>query len=208
MIYYMRNNVDNLIWLKYNNNTFYYVKNLQNDIIGILDSTYNLIVNYKYDSLENILSITDSDGNDIIDSNHIGIINSFRYRSYYYDTETNLYYLNSRYCSTVLRRFLNTDTVLGANQDIMAYNLYNYCGNNPISKIDMYGQSSAYYLAIQKELVKMVNRVYKKSTMQNFEYFDMPENPKIEYVLLYQAKSRKKTQKIIKRIRRKIKEKR
>ena len=112
MIYYMRNSVDNLIGLKYNNNIFYYVKNLQNDIIGILDSTYNLIVNYKYDSWGNILSITDSDGNDIIDSNHIGIINPFRYRSYYYDSETNLYYLNSRYYSPVLKRFLNADVIL------------------------------------------------------------------------------------------------
>ena len=116
--------------------------------------------------------------------------------------------MNSRYYSPTLRRLLNLDNVAGSNQDIMAYNTHACCSNNPISKIDMDGQSSAYYLAIQKELVKMVNRVYKKSTMQNFEYFDMPENPKIEYVLLYQAKSRKKTQKIIKRIRRKIKEKR
>lgn len=50
MIYYMRNSIDKLVGFKYNDLTYYYVKNLQNDIIGILDSNYNLIVNYRYDS--------------------------------------------------------------------------------------------------------------------------------------------------------------
>ena len=139
MIYYIRNEVDNLIGFKYNNKLYYCSKNLQNDIIGILDSNYNLIVNYKYDSWGNIISITDSNGTPIMDSNHIGIINPFRYRSYYYDTETNLYYLNSRYYSPVLKRFFNVDCILGANQDIMSFNLYTYCGNNPIINIDMAG---------------------------------------------------------------------
>lgn len=69
-----------------------------------------------------VLSITDINGNDINDDNHVGNINPFRYRSYYYDIETKLYYLNSRYYSPVLKRFLNSDNVAGANQDIMAYN--------------------------------------------------------------------------------------
>ena len=140
VIYYIRNGIDNLIGFKYNNNIYYYVKNLQNDIIGILNSNYDLIVKYRYDGWGNILSITDSDGNNITDTNHIGIINPFRYRSYYYDTETNLYYLNSRYYSPMLKRFLNADGILGANRDMMAYNLYIYCSNNPIMGIDSNGQ--------------------------------------------------------------------
>ena len=139
MIYYIRDSSNNLIGFKYNNDIYYYIKNLQNDIIGILDSNYNLIVNYRYDSWGNILSITDINGNDINDDNHVGNINPFRYRSYYYDTETNLYYLNSRYYSPVLKRFLNSDNVAGANQDIMAYNTYAYCNNNPIVRVDSHG---------------------------------------------------------------------
>ncbi len=140
VIYYMRNDIDDLIGFRYNNNTYYYVKNLQNDVIGILDSNYSLIVNYNYDSWGNILSITDRDGDNITDNNHIGFINPFRYRSYYYDTETNLYYLNSRYYSPLLKRFLNVDKILGANRDMMSYNLYAYCSNNPVNYSDVSGQ--------------------------------------------------------------------
>lgn len=172
VIYYIRNEVDDLIGIKYNNNIFYYVKNLQNDIIGILDSTYNLIVNYKYDSWGNILSITDSYGNDIIDSNHIGIINPFRYRSYYYDAETNLYYLNSRYYSPVLKRFLNTDRLLGANRDMMSYNLYAYCSNNPIINIDIIGSLS---LNIASGMMKFALSVIKAK--ENFEKKSCVYNP-------------------------------
>lgn len=131
--------MDKLVGFKYGASTYYYVKNLQNDIIGILDSNFNLIVNYQYDSWGNILSITDNVGNVIVDTSHIGIINPYRYRSYYYDKETNLYYLNNRYYSLLLKRFLNADNIIGANQDVMSYNLYAYCGNNPIMYLDSEG---------------------------------------------------------------------
>lgn len=139
VIYYIRNSVEDLLGIKYNNNIYYYVKNIQKDIIGILDSNCNLIVKYRYDSWGNILSIKDSNGNDITDSNHIGIINPFRYRSYYYDNETNLYYLNSRYYSTTFGRFLNADGIMASNQDIMSLNLYAYCSNDYINNIDKNG---------------------------------------------------------------------
>ena len=126
MIYYIRNEVDNLIGFKYNNNIYYYIKNIQEDIIGIIDSNNNIIARYTYDTWGNILSITDSYNNSITDTDHIGCINPYRYRSYYYDTETNLYYLNSRYYNPVWGRFINADGIVGANQDILSYNLYAY----------------------------------------------------------------------------------
>ena len=141
VIYYIRNNLDSLIGFKYNNDIYYYIKNLQNDIIGILDSNYNLVVKYRYDSWGKILAITDVNDNNITDQNHIGHINPFRYRSYYYDNETNLYYLNNRYYSPILRRFLNSDNIIGSNENIMSYNLYSYCNNNPISQFDFNGTS-------------------------------------------------------------------
>ena len=92
VLYYMHDTFGDLVAFKYNNNTYYYQKNLQGDIIGILDSNMNLIVQYEYDSYGNILSIKDAIGNDISSqSNNIVNINSFRYRSYYYDKETGLY---------------------------------------------------------------------------------------------------------------------
>jgi len=94
VIYYIRDEEGSLIGLKYNNEIYYYIKNMQEDIIGITDSNNNLLCSYLYDSWGNIISIKDNNGNIIRDTSHIGIINPYRYRSYYYDNETKLYYLN------------------------------------------------------------------------------------------------------------------
>ncbi len=74
----------------------------------------------------------------------IAVKNPFRYRSYYYDFETNLYYLNSRYYDPELRRFINADdiSVLSEGKDFFnGLNLYAYCGNNPINNTDESGES-------------------------------------------------------------------
>ncbi len=89
MIYYIYNDVEDIIGFQYNRDIYYYIKNIQKDIIGILDSNYNVVATYTYDSWGTILSITDSNGLDISnDVSHIANINPFRYRGYYYDIET------------------------------------------------------------------------------------------------------------------------
>ncbi len=138
-IYYLYD-LTGLVGLKYNDNTYYYIKNIQGDIIGILDQDYNEIVTYEYDSWGKLLSIKDNQGNEITEETNIGIINPFRYREYYYDTETGLYYLNSRYYNPTWGRFLNADLLLGANKDIICYNLYAYVSNNPINNTDSNGK--------------------------------------------------------------------
>lgn len=52
--------------------------------------------------------------------NSIDDLIGFKYNEniYYYDSETNLYYLNNRYYRPMLKRFLNADNIFGANQDI------------------------------------------------------------------------------------------
>lgn len=141
MIYYIRS-ASELIGLKYNDNIYYYIKNNQNDIIGIADSNYNIIANYKYDSFGNIISITDDEGSIITDNNHIAIINPFRYRSYYYDRETNLYYLNSRYYNPEWGRFVNADNYVVNGSGLIGMNMFAYCGNNSIKNIDVNGNFS------------------------------------------------------------------
>ena len=129
MLYYIYDS-NELIGLKYNNQTYFYKKNLQGDIIGLYNSDFEQIVTYTYDAWGKVLSVTDNFGNEITDSNHIGLINPFRYRSYYYDEETKLYYLNSRYYNPEWGRFVNVDKLL--ENAFKGYNLYLYCRNNPI----------------------------------------------------------------------------
>ena len=141
ILYFMRDNTNDLIGFKYNDNIYYYIKNAQNDIIGILDSNYNIVAKYKYNSWGVNIKITDGIGNDVQNNlNHIANINPFRYRSYYYDSETKLYYLNSRYYNPLWGRFLNSDGTIGANNDIIGYNLYAYCSNKPIIFTDDTGE--------------------------------------------------------------------
>ena len=174
MIYYIRD-ISGLTGFKYNDNIYYYVKNLQNDIIGILDSNYQEIVKYKYDSWGNILSILDNNGNDISNNpTHIANINPYRYRSYYYDKETDLYYLNSRYYNPKWGRFLNADGIIGANEDIISNNLYSYCSNDIINNIDTNGLFLGKAVAVLfvaycaiKTVVTVASNIYLNSTKKN-----------------------------------------
>ena len=140
VIYYIRDSLSNLVGFVYNNVTYYYKKNYQGDIIGIYNSNYELIVKYTYDSYGKLLSITDGSDNLITNISHIGYINPFRYRGYYYDNETKLYYLNSRYYNPLWGRFINADTYISTNTGHLGYNMFIYCNNNPIVNIDKNGK--------------------------------------------------------------------
>jgi len=100
------------------------LKNLQSDIIGILNNNLELVITYEYDEWGSIINITDANSKPITQENHIAHINPFRYRSYYYDQETKLYYLNNRYYNPKWKRFINADGIIGANKDHVGYNLY------------------------------------------------------------------------------------
>jgi len=134
--------INGISGLKYNNMIYYYLKNVQGDIIGIINSNNEVIVKYEYDSFGNILSIKDSNGQIITDTSNIGIINPFRYRGYYFDKETGLYYLNARYYNPNWGRFLNADEYIN-DENINSQNMFLYTGNNYITKIDETGQSDA-----------------------------------------------------------------
>lgn len=124
------------IYFTYNNATYYYERNLQGDIVGILDANGNTVVEYAYNIWGDLVSITCS----LADT--IGTINPLRYRGYYYDTETNLYYLQSRYYSPDVLRFISQDDVKLSNTQgqPLGSNLYTYCLNNPVMNVDSTGK--------------------------------------------------------------------
>ena len=112
---------------------YYYIYNLQGDVIGILDSDGNVVVSYSYNAWGEIESVSGT----LADT--IGQKNPLRYRGYYYDGETGFYYLRSRYYDSEVGRFLNADGYVSTGQDILGTNMYAYCGNNPVSREDSTG---------------------------------------------------------------------
>ena len=138
--YYQYDEQGNIIGMQYNGTQYYYIKNLQGDIIGILDNELNQVVKYDYDSWGKVIAITDATGTEITDQSHIGNINPYRYRSYRYDSETGLYYLQSRYYNPEWGRFINGDNYGGKVGNLLSHNIYIYCLNNPINMSDQTGQ--------------------------------------------------------------------
>jgi RHS repeat-associated protein len=139
--YYNYDENGQVIGLNYNGTQYYYIKNAQNDIIGILNSSLSQVVSYTYDSWGNLISIKDANGNSITSSTNIGIINPYRYRSYRYDTEIKLYYLQSRYYNPEWGRFINADGILESGHQFFGNNLYAYCDNNSINGSDPTGKN-------------------------------------------------------------------
>jgi len=122
--------------IKYNNATYFYRKDAQGNISAILDSNGNIVVEYKYDSWGNH-AVLDANGADIASATHIGNLNPFRYRGYYYDAETGLYFLKTRYYDPEVGRFITIDDISYIDPEtINGLNLYAYCGNNPVMGYD------------------------------------------------------------------------
>ncbi|MBR0159349.1 MAG: RHS repeat protein, partial [Clostridia bacterium] len=115
---------------------YYYIKNLQGDVTQIRDENNNLIASYVYDAWGKVLTVTENN------TSAIGAKNPIRYRGYYYDAESDLYYLNARYYDPQIRRFISSDSVdyLGYNGNYCGWNMYSYCGNNPIIRADYNGK--------------------------------------------------------------------
>ncbi len=118
------------------NKFYYYIYNLQGDVIALADaSTGKLVATYTYDAWGKVLSVNDTT------ANSVGTQNPFRYRGYYYDTETSLYYLQTRYYDPEVGRFINADAF--ASTDIsgaLSANMFAYCENNPVMRHDPNGE--------------------------------------------------------------------
>ena len=124
----------------YNGGTYYYVFNGQGDVIGITDGTGNMLARYTYDAWGKPLTITDGAGTDVSgNAAHIANVNPFRYRGYYYDKESGLYYLQSRYYDPVVGRFINADSSIHSSS-LVGMNVFAYCGNSPINYVDPTGE--------------------------------------------------------------------
>ncbi len=118
--------------MQINGTTYYYVTNLQGDVMGLVDTSGNSVASYTYDPYGKVLTAT----GELADKNPL------RYRGYYYDSESGLYYLQSRYYDPVTRRFINADSYAGTGQGLIGHNMFSYCLNNPINCSDDSGNWS------------------------------------------------------------------
>jgi len=108
--------------MKYDGAVYYYVTNLQGDVMYIMDANQNGVASYDYDPYGKVISA-------------MGIlsdVNPLRYRGYVYDQETGFYYLQSRYYDPAVGRFINADSYASTGQGIIGYNMFAYCGNSPV----------------------------------------------------------------------------
>lgn len=125
-----------------NGSTYYFVKNVQGDVIGIVNYLGNVMAKYTYDAWGKPISVYNVSGL-ITSETHIAHLNPFRYRGYMYDQETGFYYLNTRYYDPVVGRFLNADDpslVTATPNALTDKNLYAYCDNNPVMRSDDGGE--------------------------------------------------------------------
>ena len=131
---------------------YYYVLNAQGDVIALLNANGALVASYNYGAWGNY-SVHDKDGKKNTSTSFIGHINPLRYRGYYYDRETRLYYLQSRYYDFSNCRFINADAYATTNAgSFLSCNMFAYCGNNPVNRAD---QSGTFW----KEIGSFFNKV-------------------------------------------------
>ena len=138
---------DTLMWLygadgdylgfTLNGAEYYYVKNMQGDIVAIADENRNIVVVYTYNDYGKLESTSGTL------AGTVGALNPIRYRGYYYDDETGFYYTDTRYYDPQTARFINADDeslIIATPMSLTDKNLYAYCDNNPISRADRGGK--------------------------------------------------------------------
>ena len=127
------------VMYSYNGSTsaaYFYRRNLQGDVTTIYNSSGSKVGEYAYDAWGNC-TILSGASNDLVSNNPI------RYRGYYLDSETGLYYLNARYYNPQWRRFISPDSTDYLDpESVNGLNLYAYCYNDPVNYADPSGHSA------------------------------------------------------------------
>lgn len=123
---------DNLYgFIKDNTEKYLYIRDQLQNIIGITDINGKIVVKYSYDAWGAIKSIIDTS------SSGIGKLNPFRFKGYYYDNESSMYYCKTRYYVPQWGRWLSPDSIEYLNpESINKLNLYTYANNNPVIYYD------------------------------------------------------------------------
>ena len=151
--------------MSYNRGCCYLALNRQGDVIALLDSSGNTVVEYTYDPWGKVLSVTGTL------AGTLGQANPIRYRGYYYDSETGFYYVSSRYYDPEIGRWINADSQLNTSLGILGCNMFAYCLNNPVNKVDYDGNKPGDLFDTMDEAARdFAEYINAKSIEDNREY--------------------------------------
>ena len=145
-----------VLGIVYGGENYYFRKNFRGDVLAVLNASGEVVVEYSYDPWGNILAVNGSL------ASTLGADNPFRYRGYYYDTESCFYYLNSRYYDAKVCRFVNADdasTLTATPTGLTDKNLYAYCDNNPIMRRD--GDGEFWHILVGAAVGALVSGIVK-----------------------------------------------
>ena len=143
---YLRSADGTLLGVKLNGSYYYYHYDGQGNVVAVTDSNGAVYRQYVYDPYGNIMSVKDGSGAAVNISSDPGFNHAYTYRGYRFDSETGLYFLNSRYYAAGIGRFLTKDTFKGDPKIPSTLNLYTYCGGDPVNRIDLTGRDWVDYV--------------------------------------------------------------
>ena len=121
--------------------TYYYILNLQGDVVQIIDANGVMQAEYIYSPWGEVVS---AEGD-------LAEVNPLRYRGYYYDSETGFYYLQSRYYDPENHRFINADSFASTGQGIVGTNMFAYVNSDPVNCIDADGKTIEYITSLYED---------------------------------------------------------
>ena len=165
ILYFLYDETGSAVGFKYNNNLYIYRKNLQGDILAVLNGqTGATEASYTYDAWGRVISSTGA----------LAELNPFRYRGYYYDGETGMYYISSRYYDPEVGRWINADNVIaGVGGDLKGYNLFAYCFNNPVNMDDQAGNWPKWIKNTVKWVAKNIVKPVVKTVQKTLSKVDL-----------------------------------
>ena len=116
--------------------TFWFERNLQGDIVAVYNEDGVKVCTYTYDAWGSVSTTWINS----LATNLYAVYNPFKYRGYYHDIETGFYYVSSRYYDLSVGRWINADGYVSTGQGVLGNNMFAYCGNTPINRVDHTGQ--------------------------------------------------------------------
>ena len=115
--------------------TYWYEKDIFGNIVAVYNESGVKLISYNYNAWGKFTASYFNGG-----ASTTAVNNPYTYRGYYYDADLELYYLQSRYYDSNTRRFINADSYVSTGQGILGYNMFAYCGNNPVMRVDPNGE--------------------------------------------------------------------